>query len=186
MRYLPAAGASTKTFLIFVKSVSALPANELANVSAMKSIDGIETIRDVENWLRDSVGLTKTQAVGFIARFKSAVRSESEGDENKASIDAHQEHHAISKQLRKITMSELAQIQKAIEDSRQRCRVSSMSKKARSNRTARSPKTQDDLIKVQEELKAAGTRLFDLEQKFASGAENPGIRNHSLNAPPKS
>ncbi|AUU92111.1 TPA: HK97 family phage prohead protease [Kluyvera intermedia] len=69
-------------------SVCTFPANELANVSAMKSIDGIETIRDVENWLRDSVGLTKTQAVGFIARFKSAVRSESEGDENKASIDA--------------------------------------------------------------------------------------------------
>ena len=69
-------------------SVCTFPANELANVSGMKSVDGIETIRDVENWLRDSVGLTKTQAVGFIARFKSAVRSESEGDENKTSIDA--------------------------------------------------------------------------------------------------
>ena len=49
----------------------------------MKSIDGIETIRDVEAWLRDSVGLSKSQAVGLIARFKSAVRSESECDENK-------------------------------------------------------------------------------------------------------
>jgi hypothetical protein len=58
--------------------------------------------------------------------------------------------------------------------------------KARSKERCDLQKTQDDLIKVQEELKAAGTRLFDLEQKFASGAENPGIRNHSLNAPPKS
>ncbi|HID9056926.1 TPA: HK97 family phage prohead protease, partial [Klebsiella michiganensis] len=36
-----------------------------------------------EAWLRDSVGLSKSQAVGLIARFKSAVRSESESDENK-------------------------------------------------------------------------------------------------------
>lgn len=54
----------------------------------MKSVDGIETIRDVENWLRDSVGLTKSQAVGLIARFKSAIRSESEGDGNEAQINA--------------------------------------------------------------------------------------------------
>ena len=64
-------------------SVCTFPANELAGVDSMKSIDGIETIRDVEAWLRDSVGLSKSQAVGLIARFKSAVRSESECDENK-------------------------------------------------------------------------------------------------------
>lgn len=69
-------------------SVCTFPANELAGVSAMKSIDGIETIRDVENWLRDSVGLTKSQAVGLIARFKSAIRSESGGGENEAQISA--------------------------------------------------------------------------------------------------
>ena len=69
-------------------SVCTFPANEQAGISAMKSIDGIETIRDVENWLRDSVGLSKSQAVGLIARFKSAVRSESETDENKTDISA--------------------------------------------------------------------------------------------------
>ncbi|MFI8417699.1 HK97 family phage prohead protease [Serratia sp. NPDC078593] len=69
-------------------SVCTFPANEQAGISAMKSIDGIETIRDVENWLRDSVGLSKSQAVGLIARFKSAIRSESETDENKTEISA--------------------------------------------------------------------------------------------------
>ncbi|UAN58899.1 HK97 family phage prohead protease [Serratia sp. JSRIV004] len=69
-------------------SVCTFPANELAGVSAMKSIDGIETVRDVENWLRDSVGLSKSQAVGLIARFKSAIRSESDSDENKTEISA--------------------------------------------------------------------------------------------------
>lgn len=69
-------------------SVCTFPANELAGVAAMKSVDGIETIRDVESWLRDSVGLTKSQAVGFISRFKSAIRSESEDDANKTQISA--------------------------------------------------------------------------------------------------
>lgn len=69
-------------------SVCTFPANELAGVSAIKSAEGIETIRDIEGWLRDSVGLSKSQAVGMIARFKSAIRSESEGDRNEDQISA--------------------------------------------------------------------------------------------------
>ncbi|WAT01515.1 HK97 family phage prohead protease [Rouxiella chamberiensis] len=62
-------------------SICTFPANELAGVSSLKSIDGVETIRDAEEWLRDSVGLSKSEAQGFIARIKSAVRSESGGDD---------------------------------------------------------------------------------------------------------
>lgn len=58
-------------------SVCTFPANELAGVTAMKCIDGIKTIRDAEAWLRDSVGLTRAEAQAFIARVKSAGRSES-------------------------------------------------------------------------------------------------------------
>jgi len=61
-------------------SICTFPANALAGVSSLKSIDGVESIRDAEEWLRDSVGLSKSEAQGFIARIKSAVRSESEGD----------------------------------------------------------------------------------------------------------
>jgi len=60
-------------------SVCTFPANELAGVTAMKSIDGIKTIRDAEGWLRDSVGLTRAEAQAFIARVKSAGRSEFDG-----------------------------------------------------------------------------------------------------------
>ncbi|MEZ7798532.1 HK97 family phage prohead protease [Citrobacter pasteurii] len=69
-------------------SVCTFPANELAAVDSMKSIDGIETIRDVEDWLRESAGLSKSQAIGLIARFKSAIRSESEPDRNAPDITA--------------------------------------------------------------------------------------------------
>ena len=72
-------------------------------------------------------------------------------------------------------MSELAQIQKAIEDSQSKLQGLFDEQKSQIEQTgAISKKTQDDLIKVQEELKSAGTRLFDLEQKFAAGPENPG------------
>lgn len=72
-------------------------------------------------------------------------------------------------------MSELAQIQKAIEDSQAKMQGLFDEQKSQIEQTGViSKKTQDDLIKVQDELKAAGTRLFDLEQKFATGAENPG------------
>lgn len=72
-------------------------------------------------------------------------------------------------------MSELAQIQKAIEDSQAKMQGLFDEQKSQIEKNGTiSEKTQNDLIKVQEELKAAGTRLFDLEQKFASGAENPG------------
>lgn len=69
-------------------SVCTFPANELAGVSAMKSIESIETVRDIESWLRDSVGLSKSEAIGFISRFKSAIRSESEGNQPNAEIDS--------------------------------------------------------------------------------------------------
>jgi HK97 family phage prohead protease len=68
-------------------SICTFPANEQATVESMKSLESITTIRDVEHWLRDSAGLSKSQALGFIARFKSAVRSDSEGGEITAILD---------------------------------------------------------------------------------------------------
>lgn len=62
-------------------SICTFPANEQATVESMKSMESIATIRDVEHWLRDSAGLSKSQALGLIARIKSAVRSDSEGGE---------------------------------------------------------------------------------------------------------
>ncbi|MGC0976530.1 HK97 family phage prohead protease [Pantoea agglomerans] len=59
-------------------SVCTFPANELAGVSAMKSIETIKTIRDAEAFLRDSAGLSRAEAQAFLASVKSAGRSESD------------------------------------------------------------------------------------------------------------
>lgn len=72
-------------------------------------------------------------------------------------------------------MSELAQIQKAIEESQKNMQELFDAQKTEIETTGRVSKAlQDGLAKVQDELKSSGARLFDIEQKFASGAENPG------------
>lgn len=72
-------------------------------------------------------------------------------------------------------MTELAKIEKAIED--QQTRIQSLfdeQKKEISATGEISKKLQDDFIKLQDELKTSGTRLFDLESKLAAGnLDNP-------------
>ncbi|UVL70606.1 phage major capsid protein [Pseudomonas protegens] len=72
-------------------------------------------------------------------------------------------------------MSELAQIQKAIEDAQANMtQLFDAQKKEITETGAVSKKLQADLQTVQEELSKSGTRLFDLEQKLASGnLDNP-------------
>jgi len=65
-------------------------------------------------------------------------------------------------------MSELAQVQKAIETAQTRMQELFDAQKTEIQQNgAVSKKLQEDLTTVQEELKTAGTRLFDIEQKLA-------------------
>ena len=72
-------------------------------------------------------------------------------------------------------MSELAKIEKAIEE--QQTRIQGLfdeQKKEISSTGEISKKLQDDFVKLQEELKTSGARLFDLESKLAGGQlDNP-------------
>lgn len=61
-------------------SVCTTPANEAALHTGLKSVEALETIRDVEDWLRDAAGLSRATAQSLIAQAKSAIRRESEGD----------------------------------------------------------------------------------------------------------
>lgn len=75
-------------------------------------------------------------------------------------------------------MSELAQIQKAIEDAQKNMSDLFDAQKKEITATGEvSKKLQGDLTTVQEELKTAGTRLFDLEQKLSGGnLDNPATK----------
>lgn len=75
-------------------------------------------------------------------------------------------------------MSELAQIQKAIEDAQSNMtQLFDAQKKEITSTGEISKKLQTDLQAVQDELTKSGTRLFDLEQKLASGnLDNPDTK----------
>ncbi|MCL8343285.1 phage major capsid protein, partial [Pseudomonas mosselii] len=72
-------------------------------------------------------------------------------------------------------MSELAQVQKAIETAQTRMtELFDAQKKEIEATGAVSKQLQTDLTTVQEELKTAGARLFDIESKLAGGnLDNP-------------
>ncbi|RXT63051.1 HK97 family phage prohead protease [Pseudomonas syringae] len=78
-------------------SICTEPANEDASISSLKSMDAIESIRDAEHWLRDSAGLSKSEAQALIARIKSAVRSDSEGGEITAILDRIKSFPSVGK-----------------------------------------------------------------------------------------
>jgi HK97 family phage prohead protease len=67
-------------------SIVTEPANPLANLEVVKSLEGVQTIRDAESWLRESAGLSKSEAQAAIACIKSAIRRDSEGQDQIAAL----------------------------------------------------------------------------------------------------
>lgn len=61
-------------------SLVTFPANDAARIQGVKSIETIETLRDAEQFLRDS-GMSRVEAVAFVSRVKSLGQSDSDGDE---------------------------------------------------------------------------------------------------------
>ena len=61
-------------------SIVTFPANDAARVSGVKNIESIESLSDAESFLRDAGGLSKSEAVSFIARIKS-MQGRSDSDE---------------------------------------------------------------------------------------------------------
>lgn len=54
-------------------SLVTFPANDLARVRDVKSLDEISSLADAEDFLREVGGLSRAQAVAFIARVKAAA-----------------------------------------------------------------------------------------------------------------
>lgn len=67
-------------------SIVTEPANPSATIEVIKSLEGVQTIRDAEGWLRESAGLSKSEAQAAIACIKSAIRRDSEGQDDLAAL----------------------------------------------------------------------------------------------------
>lgn len=59
-------------------SLVTFPANEQARVSSVKNIESIKSLQDVETYLREAGGFSKSESLALVARVKSIGRSESD------------------------------------------------------------------------------------------------------------
>lgn len=76
-------------------SLVTFPMNDASRVSSVKSdIDTLETLRDAERYLRDS-GMSRVEAVAFIARVKSLGQSDSDGGEMQQIVEALKRRGAV-------------------------------------------------------------------------------------------
>jgi len=75
-------------------SLVTFPANEAARVQGVKSIESIATLRDAERLLREQ-GMSRSEAVAFVARVKSLGQSDSDEGDMSAVIAALKNNHTI-------------------------------------------------------------------------------------------
>lgn len=77
-------------------SLVTFPANAKARVQAVKAIEELQKLGDAERYLRESCGLSRSEAVAFVSRCKSLGQSDSAGGD----LDAVKE--ALRRNISKI------------------------------------------------------------------------------------
>jgi len=76
-------------------SLVTFPMNDASRVSSVKGeIEIIENLRDAERFLRDS-GMSRAEAVAFIAKVKSLGQSDSDGGEMQQIVEALKRRNAV-------------------------------------------------------------------------------------------
>lgn len=80
-RDLPDGGRELREIELVEISVVEDPADLGARITGMKSaINELETLKDVEGWLRDAVGLSREDATALVSRVKSMSRRDGVGE----------------------------------------------------------------------------------------------------------
>jgi HK97 family phage prohead protease len=86
-RELPEGGRELREIELVEISVVEDPADLGARITGMKSaINELESLKDIEGWLRDAVGLSREDATALVGRVKSVSRRDGEGEKS-TSID---------------------------------------------------------------------------------------------------
>jgi HK97 family phage prohead protease len=75
-------------------SLVTFPANDAARVQGVKSIEAIEDLKSAERFLRES-GMSRTEAVAFIARIKSLGQSDSDEGEMQQVVEALKRRNGV-------------------------------------------------------------------------------------------
>jgi hypothetical protein len=62
-------------------SLVTIPMNDAARISAVKAIEEFESLADFERHLRDAGGMSKSEALAFVSRFKSVIGRSDSGED---------------------------------------------------------------------------------------------------------
>lgn len=68
-----------KADLVEVSPVT-FPMNDASRISAVKTIEELETLSEIERHLRDACGMSKTEATALVSRVKSVLSRSDSGD----------------------------------------------------------------------------------------------------------
>jgi HK97 family phage prohead protease len=79
---------SIKTIDLFEISLVTFPANGKARVGSVKSIEDLNTLPEIEDWLREAAGLSRTQVRSLIARMKRSPSVEAGENDLKQLFEA--------------------------------------------------------------------------------------------------
>lgn len=70
---------------LFELSLVTIPMNDSSRVSAVKTIEDLESLSEIERHLRDACGLSKSEALALVSRVKSVI-GRSDSGESSASL----------------------------------------------------------------------------------------------------
>ena len=73
------------------------PANRLAKVGSVKSLEDLSTLSDIEDYLREAGGFSRNEAKGLIARIKSANPREAGNGLDQLAAAIHRNIQSVSK-----------------------------------------------------------------------------------------
>lgn len=79
---------------LYELSLVTFPMNDASRVSSVKGIETLSTIRDAEDFLRES-GLSRAAAVAFIARVKCLGQSDSDGGDMQQIVEALKRRNGV-------------------------------------------------------------------------------------------
>jgi HK97 family phage prohead protease len=65
---------------LFELSLVTIPMNDASRISAVKTIEEFESLADFERHLRDAGGMSKSEALAFVSRFKSVIGRSDSGE----------------------------------------------------------------------------------------------------------
>jgi HK97 family phage prohead protease len=69
-------------------SLVTMPMNDSARISAVKTIEELESLSEIERHLRDACGLSKSEATALVSRVKSVISRSDSGERELAALSA--------------------------------------------------------------------------------------------------